>query len=432
MDDAGLDDTALDEIRAARQELDEVIAEIRTVPGYDQFLAAPVFEDVAAAARDQSLVYVAAADPGGLALVVRGDNVVHVPLDGLTADAVRGRVTSYLQPYAAFRADQEAGLAGWRAALDDITRWLWDVAVGPVIEEIQPAPAIYLIAGGLLGLLPLHAAWTEDATAPSGRRYALDATTISYVPNARSLTAARDIAAQSAVGKLVAVVDPARATPIPPLPLSPVEAQAVAAGFEGAAELLPGPAATVGEVEAALQRADVAHLACHGFADLATPLDSGLLLAGRGVLRLRDILALRLRLRLAVLSACETSIPGTELPDEVVALPTGLLQAGVAGIVASMWAVPDLATAMLMTEFYRRWRWERLAPATALRQSQQWLRDTTNQDKRAAYEDALSVGAGWLPPETGEAFLDVLAYREPDDRDEQELEAWAAFAHVGV
>jgi CHAT domain-containing protein len=427
-----MDDAGLDEIRAARRELDEVIDEIRTVPGYEQFLAAPTFEDVAAAAGDQPLVYVAAADPGGLGLVVRGDDVVHLPLDGLTADAVRDQVASYLAPYAAFRADQRAGLAGWRAALDEITRWLWDAAVGPVIEEIRPAPAIYLVAGGLLGLLPLHAAWTEDAAAPTRRRYALDETTISYVPNARSLTAARDIAAATAAGRLVGVVDPARSTSVAPLRLAPAEAQAAAAGFAGSAELLRGAAATVGEVEAALQRADVAHLACHGFADLVTPLDSGLLLADQGVLRLRDILALSLRLRLAVLSACESSMPGTELPDEVVALPTGLLQAGVAGIVASMWAVPDTATAMLMTEFYRRWRWEGLNPATALRRSQQWLRDTTNQGKRDVYEDAVANAAGWLPPDVAEAFLDELAYREPGDRDEQGVEAWAAFAHVGV
>lgn len=125
-------------------------------------------------------------------------------------------------------------------------------------------------------------------------------------------------------------------------------------------------------------------------------------------------------------------MPGTELPDEVIALPTGLLQAGVAGIVASMWAVPDTATAMLMTEFYRQWRWERLAPAAALQQSQRWLRDTSNAEKCAAYEDALANAAGWLPPEVSEAFLYQLMYREPDDCDEQGIEVWAAFAHIGA
>ena len=78
--------------------------------------------------------------------------------------------------------------------------------------------------------------------------------------------------------------------------------------------------------------------------------------AGRRAVTLRELLNdYRLQVRLAVLSACETALPGTELPDEVVALPTGLLQAGVAGVVASQWSVPDRATAMLMAEFYRRW-----------------------------------------------------------------------------
>lgn len=427
-----MEDSGLEEIRAARRELDDVIAEIRTVPGYEHFLAAPTFEDVAHAAQEQPLVYLAAAGPGGLGLVVRGDDVVHVPLPDLTADVVRDRVESYLQPYYAFRTDRKDRLPEWRAALDAVTKWLWDVAVGPVIEEIQPAPAVVMVAGGLLSLLPLHAAWTDDATAPTGRRYALDTTTFSYVPNARSLAAARDLARESAVDRLLAVVDPPRPSPAAPLPLASLEARAAAAGFAGSADLLRGPAATASSVEAALRRAHVVHLACHGFADLDIPLDSGLLLAGQDVLRLRDILALSLRVRLAVLSACETSMPGTELPDEVVALPTGLLQAGVAGIVASMWAVPDPATAMLMTEFYRRWRWDQLPPAMALQQSQQWVRDATNGDKSKAYEDALDSAAGWLPPDVGDAFLDELMAREPDSRDEQGIEAWAAFAHIGV
>jgi CHAT domain-containing protein len=432
-----VNDGGLEQIRTARRELDEVIAEIRTVPGYETFLAPPTFEDVATAAREQPLVYLAAADRGGLGLIVRGDDVAHVPLDKLTAEAVRDQVIFYRNRYSPFRADQKSGLAGWHQALDSASAWLWEVAVGAVLEELGPAPGVTLVAGGLLSLLPLHAASAADTTAPVGRRYALDVMPVSYVPNARSLTAARDLAASCTADRLLAVVDPPRIQSAGSLPLAAVEAKAAAAGFAGSAELLPGPsstgpAATVGNVAAALGRADVVHLACHGLADFAEPLESGLLLADQGVLRLRDLLALSLHVRLAVLSACETAIPGTDLPDEVVALPTGLLQAGVAGIVASLWAVPDTATAMLMTEFYRQWRWDGLAPAAALRGSQQWLRDTTNAEKVALYEGALGAGAGWLPPEAGEAFLDELAYREPGDRDEQGLHAWAGFAHVGV
>jgi CHAT domain-containing protein len=149
-------------------------------------------------------------------------------------------------------------------------------------------------------------------------------------------------------------------------------------------------------------------------------------------LRLRDLLTMRLRLRLAVLSACETLPPGTDLPDEVVSLPTGLLQAGVGGIVASLWAVPDRATAMLMIEFYRRWRWDKLTPAEALRRAQQWLRDTTNGEKIEQYRQALAAGAGWLPAQADNDLILALEYADADDRGQGSLTAWAGFAYVGA
>ena len=141
---------------------------------------------------------------------------------------------------------------------------------------------------------------------------------------------------------------------------------------------------------------------------------------------------MKLRVHLAVLSACETSLPGTDLPDEVVALPTGLLQAGVASVVASMWTVPDRATAMLMTDFYRRWRGVGDPPALALRDAQRWMRDTTNEEKRAAWMKAEADGAEWLPPSVAEAFLRATAYADPEARDHAAIPAWGAFTHVGA
>jgi hypothetical protein len=67
-----------------------------------------------------------------------------------------------------------------------------------------------------------------------------------------------------------------------------------------------------------------------------------------------------------------------------------------------------------------------------LRRGQRWLRDTSNSDKCAAYEEAFAHSAGWLPLEAGEAYLDHLMFREPATRDEQGIEAWAAFAYVGT
>ena len=115
----------LDAIRAAREELDAVIEEIRTVPGYEDFLAVPTFDDVAGVAGECPLVYVAAAEPGALALVVRGTDVTHVPLDGLTAEALRERVTAHLEVTPSTRMPRKLPDERWNTSLDDVTAWLW-------------------------------------------------------------------------------------------------------------------------------------------------------------------------------------------------------------------------------------------------------------------------------------------------------------------
>ena len=431
---------SVEDIRRARDDLDQVISEIQAVPGFEDFLATPTMADIEQAAREEPLVYLVAAVQGGLALIVWDGDVVHVPLDSLTAEALSTVVTDFLDVYAAYQAasagpstsaELKDSEASWNACLDRTTRWLWDNVMGPVAARLDGQPGVVLVAGGRLGLLPLHAAWRPDASAPTGRRYLLDDLTVRYIPNARALTAARALAAAPAQPMAV-VSNPVRTDSLRPLTKAPVEAAAAMAAFPGARELLGGSEATADRVRQALASAGAAHLACHGQADLDSPLDSGLSLAGTDDLRLRDLLTMRLRLRLAVLSACETLPPGTDLPDEVVSLPTGLLQAGVGGIVASLWAVPDRATAMLMIEFYRRWRWDKLTPAEALRRAQQWLRDTTNGEKIEQYRQALAAGAGWLPAQADNDLILALEYADADDRGQGSLTAWAGFAYVGA
>lgn len=92
------------------------------------------------------------------------------------------------------------------------------------------------------------------------------------------------------------------------------------------------------------------------------------------------------RLRLVVLSACQTGMVGTRLPDEVVGLPAGWLQAGAAGVVASLWPVSDRATLALMIKFYELHVLDTLEPVDALWLAQRWLRGLPSwrEDCRAA------------------------------------------------
>jgi CHAT domain-containing protein len=129
-----------------------------------------------------------------------------------------------------------------------------------------------------------------------------------------------------------------------------------------------------------------------------------------------------------VLSACETSRPGTALPDEVVALSTGLLQAGVAGVIASLWIVPDFDTALLMACFYAGEF--RASPAAALQHAQQWMRDNDDAARLAELERSLAGAASWIAPELAEPFADAL--RSHKRSGPARLQSWAGFVYVGA
>jgi CHAT domain-containing protein len=177
-------------------------------------------------------------------------------------------------------------------------------------------------------------------------------------------------------------------------------------------------------VVAALPNHDVAHLACHALAEVARPLESGLLLAGDEALTLGEIFQLRLwRMRLCFLSACDTGVVGRHVPDEVVSFPMGLIQAGAGGVIASMWPVRDTTAAVLAAAFYRRWPTAEPDPARALRDAQRWLRHSTT-----AQADDLLVGL--LPDEQRSALVAANGTR-PGDRAFPLVVDWSAFTYVG-
>jgi CHAT domain-containing protein len=340
------------ELRAAQRELEAVIAEIRAVPGFERFFDQPSIDDILAAATDAPIVYLAATDLGGLALLVRGGqrpNVTLRWLDQLTETTLGQRVDRYFETQAMPNSHTM-----WPAMLSRTTRWLWDAVMEPVLEELAPASRAVMVPVGLLGLLPLHAAWTVEPATPTGRRYALDRCLLTYAPNARALAAAYALASETPASTALVVEEP-RPVRASRLPNTHPEAEAASSSVGGVHRLRYGKA-TRRAVYKALENVSLAHFACHGHADLTEPLEGGLVMANDELLTLRDLLTLKLRARLVVLSACETGLPGAELPDEVVALPTGLLQAGAAGVVASLWSVIDKRTMLLMVRFYDCWR----------------------------------------------------------------------------
>jgi CHAT domain-containing protein len=307
----------------------------------------------------------------------------------------------------------------WLDEIEQGTRQLWEPLIAPLIVYLRQHyfQQATLIPTGLLSFFPLHAAWGEDFTTPTGRRYALDEILFTYAPNARSLTAAEAIANRVTDRSILAIDNPTQ-----DLPNSEQEINYAISTFPQCT-VLRHTEATINAVRSQLSEAAIVHFSCHGTANLQTPLNSGLLMSD-GLFTLRDIFALNLAnheiggIRLAILSACETGLAGIDLVDEAISLSTGLLQMGVAGVTSSLWSVSDVSTMLLITRFYDLWRKDGCEPAAALRQAQEWVRDTTSQQKAKYFQKTnpgLFQSLILLPP-------DYFAHPFH----------WAAFSYVGV
>jgi CHAT domain-containing protein/tetratricopeptide (TPR) repeat protein len=422
----------------AEKELQAVLTEIRKLDGYEHFLKPPGFEEIASVATTGPLVYLLAADSGGLALIVGTDRTVTpIWLPEMMAGFLEVDCQIFQAAY--YHRDEEP--EKWLERIDTTTHRLWEIAMGPVAEVLDQASRITLIPTGLLSLLPLHAAWTDDPSMPSGRRYLIDDLLITYSPSARALATGQLGSTDPPADSVLMVADP-RPAKTPPLRYAGLEIELVSRSFSRKMRTLSGEAATRSAVARALKKAargfsvyrtpcPVLHFCCHGTADVAEPLHSGLLLAGDELLSLQDLIQIRLpSARLAVLSACETAMVGEDLPDEVLGLPSGLLQAGVNGIIGSLWAVWDeISTPLLLGRFYEFWLLDGLDPAEALRQAQLWVRDAKNDEIGECFPEILEV-LGLARPER-KAVRDVWQASPKPDPMRAHPAAWAPFVFVG-
>lgn len=444
-----LDVGSLKDTSRARDELSSVITEIQRIPGYEDFFRTSTFERIQAAAADYPLVYIALPpDTKGLGLIVDRSGAAQLRFPDMTRDALMQRLAEsadgnalkgYMREYFRWRESScgEVANSSWPAALEAVTQWLWDALIGLLVAWVvgRGYHRVALIPMGFLGILPLHAAWTLDSSRPTGRRYALDDVCFSYAPNARGLLRAAQVAAEFQPSSLLAVTDPAP-TSAPQIPGAAWEADVACSYFPSRGQqVLSGSSASRGRVLEAIPWHTVHHFACHAEADWSSALGSGLLMAQDQKLSVADLLDLRLKgSRLAVLSACETGIFGGKLPDEVIGLPIGLLQAGVAGVVGSLWAVNDFSTALLMMRFYEAWRVEGGEPPEALRTAQNWLRASTNAVFATYFKQHLPEfgGGGRLPVEIADFGYKRFALANPDVRPFAHPFYWAGFYYTGV
>ncbi|MCI5074631.1 CHAT domain-containing protein [Oricola sp.] len=159
---------------------------------------------------------------------------------------------------------------------------------------------------------------------------------------------------------------------LPRLPGALKEAEAVAALFRS--QPIVARYATVARLLGEISGADYIHIAAHGIADPADPIDGSFLALSGGRLTAREIQSLDLRamLPVVVLSACQSALGGT-LEAGIIGVARGFLYAGAINVVASLWNVDDAATFEIMLRFAEELKTS--SPQNALRVAQLEARD---------------------------------------------------------
>jgi CHAT domain-containing protein len=302
------------------------------------------------------------------ALVVRAGGIAQVPLPGLDPDVLSNKVAAFI----AALADSGPGSGDdARQAAEDVLsgtlEWLWDAVAEPVLRELGHASPhgegtswrkLWLVPGGLLSVLPLHAAGYHREGAG---RTLMDRVVASYSPTIRALAHAR---------RREVILPPDRSLVVA-MPTTPGQNPLPGVTAEAAAlqQLLPSPtllieqAGTVTERtpthDAVLERlsgAGIAHFTCHASSHPDDPSQSLILLHDYQdkPLTVASLVPLRLeRAQLAFLSACETALnSATGLADESIHLASAFHLAGYPHVIGSLWPIYDSLATTVARDFY--------------------------------------------------------------------------------
>jgi len=358
------------------------------------------------------------------------------------ANEKAGWVGEYQRYLDAFQTGQIAQVQQrWETQMIATLQTLYRELIGPLHEELQQRheTRVVFIAGGLLGVLPLHAAAWEDADGTL--RYLVEEVEVSYAPSIAVLRRCLDRHRPRVDAALVASVNqPSRggyagweANRIASLLRTRLDVANVR-WFGEPEYVTRGLCETVAEPQVLLEtlpQQTLCHLTCHGKWDAEEYLDSGLQLVGEQPLTLRQLLreARLSRAHFVALSACESSLGlQRDLPvEEYLGLPIGFLAAGARSVVGSLWAVPEFPSSFLMVRLYHHLLGG-VSLSEALQQAQQWIICAPLEEKRAFLR-----AVNHLDPPVSERSQRALenALTASENRFSHPA-AWAAFQAVGA
>ncbi|HUC57776.1 MAG TPA: CHAT domain-containing protein [Streptosporangiaceae bacterium] len=350
----------------AAAELGAVLEEIRRLDGFGGFLLPPEPGQLTAHADRGPIAVINVSQFGSDAILITENGISQLALYGLAFRELTKAIDAFHRALAVGRDPETTGVQRLAAqeTMSSVLEWLWDAVAGPVLGRLgydQPADAtagrrIWWIPGGLLGMLPLHAAGYHRERA---KRTVLDRVVSSYTPTVRALARARERSARVPARRSLIVAMPE--TPQgAPLPNAEVEAAFLRDRLPEPLLLTSapgdGPAPVKANVLPALVGSGIVHFACHARSEQADPSASLLVLDDYRTdpLTVASLTGIRLGdVQLAYLSACQTSQSSSvELLDEGIHLTSAFQLIGFPHVIGTLWEIYDHVAAELTERFY--------------------------------------------------------------------------------
>jgi CHAT domain-containing protein/tetratricopeptide (TPR) repeat protein len=437
-----------EEFLQTHQEIEKIVARIRTTEPDFLLESLPLkFADMQQLARKMqaTIVQLRVTQEGTFAFIITGKeeilseaNVISIPsfssktLDQLLVHREGRQRDGWLVWYGDFMVHRNAETRqGWFDCLEKTVEKLYIQLFCPIHQRLKQLgiKKVIFIPNRDLSILPLHAMYYQEN---GQRRYLLDEFEISYAPSCGVLQRciARDEEGREKE-RFAAVANPRR-----DLSYSDWEIKAILNLFpENLRQTLWHDTAQKKAVQSMVQRSNLIHFSCHGTYNLEDPLQSALLLANEEVLTLSEISESfdARQTWLVTLSACETGLTNNFISpaDEYVGLPAGFLYAGAPCVVASLWAVEDRATALLMKRMYENIFKHDMGRAAALRKAQLWLRDLNKEEAKEHLQEMENLTSSTM--HARDIVLELHGVSElKDDYPFAHPYYWAAFQCVGA
>ncbi|KAM0493461.1 hypothetical protein ACHAP8_009288 [Fusarium lateritium] len=424
---------------SAAEELEELIGEIRKLPGFEDLWTAPTEAETLQAAKYGPVVVI---------------NISHARCDAIIIEKHQIRSLALLNVADGLAKFARKGDFGSTKVLE----WIWDKITQPVLDALgytQPPgddawPHVWWIPTASLTLFPLHASgYLRRETSET----VIDRVVSSYASSIRAIIRGREkplsLQLSTTVTQRALLVGMQYTPGIGPLPFADKEVDIVQELCKSLGLETTRPGLRKEYVSRDLLHCKVFHFAGHGYTDEQDPSNSHLLLEDwkDNVFSVGDLQRMNLREQepfLAYLSACGTGqMKQYDLVDESIHLISAYQLAGFRHVIGTLWKVSDQCCVDIARTTYESMKdsgltdegvsWGLHRASTELRDK--WVKEqnkggSSSRKGVVVVRNDKSNISGDKERCNDENGRDIVAVEDEDEDGEQVQ--WAPYVHFGV